>query len=490
MNRPRPIALVALLLTGGAPSTPIPAASPTGDKPAQEQRFEDQVVVREVEIRFDLSGLPPFESIGKKGDGDFVLVEDGAERRSVRFVAEPDRDGWEILVWFDDGLADGASRALAARRLAERAERLVAAGPVELVEASAGIVSAATVGSAPALSDRLLQIAARAERAPATATPGLATAAARLDRLAVSIAERKGGGERLLLLPLSSWPVDGELLDELGRARSSSDATARTRPLVEAARSLAGYGWVTIGVALRPTAPVAAPTASPADAIVTTGGAGGEETFVPMKLPGSVSEAKDGGQARLDSAVDLGRIPGADLVRPGSGAIAAHSGQLDELLDRLFARASLVATAPEAPPGRLLSRQVLWVGGDKRPLPTLTLARSSTPPEIAAARLRRALAGSQPGGLDPKLVVDRSGAAPRICLAEGVDEGWVRLSSAREVDGEARLTIGEPVELRRAVEGTAAPEPPGPACAAWSAASAADTVRLVEDLDRESWTTF
>lgn len=490
MNRPRSIALVALLLAGGAPSTPISAVSPAGDKPAQEQRFEDQVVVREVEIRFDLSGLPTLESIGRKGDGDFVLVEDGAERRSVRFVAEPDRDGWEILVWFDDGLADGTSRALAARRLAERAERLVAAGPVELVEASTGIVSAATVGSAPALVDRLLQIAARAERAPAGAPPDLASAAARLDRLAVSIAERKGGGERLLLLPLSSWSVDGKALDELGRARTSADATARARPLVEAARSLAGYGWVTIGVALSPAAPVAAPTASPADAIVTTGGAGGQETFVPMKLPGSAAEAKDGSQARLDSAVDLGRIPAGDLVRPGSGAIAAHSSQLDELLGRLFARASLVATAPEASPGRMLSRQVLWVGGDKRPLPTLALARSSTPPEISAARLRRALTGSQPGGLDPRILIDRSGGAPRVCLAEGVEAGWVRLSSAREVDGEPRLTIGEAIELRRPAEEGGGAGTGTAVCAAWPAAAAADRVRLVEDLDRESWTTF
>lgn len=492
MTRTTPLALVALLLAGGAPTSPLAAATPPGDKPAQEERFEDQVVVREVEVRFDLSVLPRFESLGKKGPGDFVLLEDGAARPTLGFEAEPERDGWEIVIWFDDGLADAAARALAARRLAERAARLVAAGPVEVVEAGEAISTAATFGSAPGLSDRLLEIAARAEAGPAAAAIDLERAAARLDRLAVVLAERKGGGDRTLLLPLSSWQIDAQVLDEIGRARSGDEATPRARPLVEAARALAGYGWVTLGVALQPAAPAApvAPKGSPTDGTVTVGGAGDEQVSAPLRLPGRQGEAKNATAARLDSAVDLGRIPGADLVRPGSGALASHSEQLDELLDRLFARARLVAAAPEAPPGRMLARRVIWAGGDERPLPTVSLSRSSTPPEIAAARLRRALSGAAAGALDPGLVLDRSGTAPRVCLAEGVDAGWVRLSSARLESGEARLAIGEPIELRRPAAEGGAVAPAVAACAAWPATAAGDTVHLVDDLTRESWTTF
>lgn len=491
MLRTGSLAGIALLIAGGAVLAPPFAASAGEDEPGGRRRFEDSLVVREVEVRFDLSVLPPLESIGRRGAGDFVLIEQGATRPTLRFDSDPDRDGWELLVWLDDGLADGRARAVAARSLAVRAAELVEHGPVELVEADDGIVSLGSTTSAVALADRLVQAARRAERSPATTALDSWRAAARLDRLSVAIAARQGGGARVLLLPLSSWQVDAPWLDELGRARSGAVPTPRVRPLVEAARTLAGYGWVTLGLALRPVSELTRHRLRNPETAISTGPGGDQRTFVPsLRLPFRRDRPLEVEQAALDSAVDLGMIPAGDLVRPGSGAIAAHDSTLDELLERLFSRASLVATAPESPPGQLLARRVLWTGGDGRPLPVLSLARASTPPEVAAARLRRALGGAPGGSLDPRIAVDRAAGEMRVCLAPGVERGWVRLSSARTESGLPALTIGSPLELRRPAAAQGVDAAIRTDCAAWPEAAARDSARLVEDLDRETWAVF
>ena len=118
------------------------------------------------------------------------------------------------------------------------------------------------------------------------------------------------------------------------------------------------------------------------------------------------------------------------------------------------------------------------------------LARASTPPEVAAARLRRALGGAPGGSLDPRIAVDRAAGEMRVCLAPGVDRGWVRLSSARTESGLPALTIGSPLELRRAAAAQGLDAATRTECAAWPEAAARDSVRLVEDLDRETWAVF
>lgn len=492
MPRPGPLALTALLLAGGTLSPPPPAALADQDEGGGRRRFEDSLVVREVEVRFDMSVLPPLESIGRRGARDFVLIEEGAARPTLRFDAEPDRGGWEILIWLDDGLADGGALAVGARALAGRAAELTAAGAVELVEAGETLARHPPTDSAGELAGRLLRIAQAHDRGPARGGLDPARALSSLDRLAIEIAARTGGGARLLLLPVSTWQVDAPLLDELGRARSGAPPGARARPLTEAARTLAGYGWITFGLALRPDAEPTSMRGPKSEATPSTGPGGEQRTFAPIfRFPWQRVRPTASEQTRLDTAVDLGLIPNGDLVRPGSGAVAGHAEQLDELLERVFARARLIAAAPESLPGQMLTRRLLWIGGDGRPLPALTVARSSTPPEVAAARLRRALAGASSGGLDPRFVLDRRAGAPRVCLADGVARGWVRLSSARPERDAPALAIGAPVELRRPGAGTTGPSADAaPACASWPESSAADAVRLVEDLDRESWTTF
>lgn len=482
MPKPPAITVTALLLVAGAVPAAPPGAVTPPDRLADRQRFEDSLVVREVEVRFDLEVLPPFESLGKRGAGDFVLVEEGAERPTLRFEAEPEAGGWEVLLWFDAGLASGPARAVAARALAERAATLAAAGSVELIEAGAALARSGPIGSAAALSAQLLDVAGRA----AGEAPTVPRVAESLDRLAVEIAERKGGGARALLLPMSSLEVDAQFLDELGRARAGEPATPRVRPLVEAARTLAGYGWTTFAIALPADAEPVALRAGDAPATVTQGPSGDVRVSAPIERPRPAATDS----TRLDTALDLGLIPSGDLVRASSGAVAGQPAFLDTLLDRLFSRARLVAMAPEAPPGRLLARQVLWSGGDGRPLPAVTLARASTPAEVAAARLRRALAGAAGGALGGGVGIDRSDGGIRVCLAAGVERAWIRLSSARRVEGSAVLAIGEPTDLRRpGAKGAAAGEA-APACVAWPAATLRDPVHLVEDLDRETWTSF
>jgi hypothetical protein len=366
MTSPRPsrplsgAVLAAVALFGAA----APAAG-------QENRaqYEESVVVREVELRFDLSVLPTFQSIGKKDAADFRVLEGGVQRPTLRFEAEPEAGDWRILVWVDERLVHGAGRAAALRELAGRAARLVAAGPVELVEAGDSPRRAGPFTDAAKLAAALDEASLRGDAAQRFRVSP-ADAAAGLDRLIVALAERDAPGPRALLLPVSAWEVDASFLDEIAGARRDLTLTTRATPLLQASRALAADGWVTLALSLAREEPAASIT----------------------------ERERRAADARYDAATDLGLVPLRDLVRLSSGAVVSHPRVLDRTLQRLFGRARLIFGSPELPAGAL-SREVRWVGGDGRKLPTPSLVRSGPSPEVAAARARLGL--DRPGGAAP-----------------------------------------------------------------------------------------
>ena len=79
------IALVFALPLAAQRPAQAPAQPPTESAPPP---FVETIEVREVELRVDLSSLPTFESIGRKGQQDFLVVEAGMVGGGVLVVSQ------------------------------------------------------------------------------------------------------------------------------------------------------------------------------------------------------------------------------------------------------------------------------------------------------------------------------------------------------------------------------------------------------------------
>ena len=340
-------------------------------------------------------------------------------------------------------------------------------------------------GSGDALRRQLdeLALAAIREIPPAETSLSAATSArlAQLDRLTVEIAARGGGGARGLLLPVGAWPLDPEGLARLTNTRVPAGAARfEFQPLQETAQVLAGYGWVTFPIALRPVRDVAEPSAAERRTQVSIGGSGDRQTTVPIvSISGKEASTDPATAAQVETLTDFELMPFAELARATSGALIGESGRLKSTLGALVGRRQFTYRSPFPQPGRLLPLEVRWKGGDGRTLAAPRWLRSATPPEVTAARLRRLLAG------DPAPQTAKAGAAQwnaetgRVCFPGESDKRWVRLSTATEKDGQIQIATGQPVQIERTAAGLCVDAP---------TASVGRTVRLAEDLETETWT--
>lgn len=487
--RPLPLSRLSLLLAVSLPLS-LAAQTPASGNPAKQQPdtppFAETIEVREVEVRVDLAALPTFESIGKKGREDFIVIEDGVDYPLTALGAAKPQD-WIFVLYFDAVLAGPEARQRAALELAGQAERLIAGGLAEIVVADPRPRTLLTTGSAEALRQQLDQIALSAAREPAPAESTLAAATAdrlaQLDRLTLEIAARGGGGARALLLPVGSWPLDAAGLSRLTKTPSPAAADANDRPefqpLRETTRVLAGYGWVTVPLALRAPRDVSEPSAAERRTQVSMGGGGDQRTTVPIvSISGKGEPADPATSARVDTLTDFSLIPYAELARGSSGALVGETGRLKGILADLLDRRQFTYRSPFPPPGRLLPLEVRWKGGDGRTLPAPRWLRSSTPPEVAAARLRRMLAGDAAPQAAATGAIQWSDGTSRVCFPGEGDKRWVRLSTATEKNGQVEIVTGQPVQLERSAEGLCADAP---------TAGAGRTVRIAEDLENETW---
>jgi hypothetical protein len=488
----RPFRLVSALrcsLLGLPLCFASPLAAQTAASPPP---FVETIEVREVEVRVDLAALPRLESIGRRGIEDFIVVENGVAHPLTE-LTEAESSQWIFVLYFDSILANPAARQQAAIAFAGRAAQLTAGGLAEIVVADPRPHTILSTGDRDVLRRALdeLALAAGNEPSPSALPPKLASAAAgaQLDRLSLEIAARGGGGSRALLLPVSSWPIDPESLAALERERAASGlpaaaaaASTEFRPLLETARVLAGYGWVTLPVALRPAGEVVPPSAAEQRVESTTGGGGDRRTTVTYPVLSS-RENRDPDattEAQLDTVTDFTLTPFAELSRATSGALIGQTDRLRTALDRIAGRKQFTYRSPFPEPGRLLALEVRWKSGDGRLLAAPRWLRSSTPPEVSAARLRRLLAG------DP--VPTASGirfdsTEPAVCFAGEGEKRWVRISTATKSGGEVRISTGQPVQLTRGERGLCADRP-----RLSSNGSGVSTVLLAEDLENESWT--
>ena len=460
---------------------PLAAQTPSAAPP-----FVETIEVREVAVRVDISALPTFESIGRKGLEDFIVVEDGVDHPLTE-LGPADASQWIFVLYFDSVLADPEARYRAAIELAGQTDRLTAGGLAEIVVADPAPHRLLSTGSADALRRQLdeIAVAAQKETAPAETSLAAATAArlAQLDRLTVEIAARGGGGSRALLLPVGAWPLDPEALARLTKTASPGGGDRpEFRPLQETARVLAGYGWVTVPLALRAPRDVPEPSAAEKRTQVSMGGSGDRRTTVPII---SIS-GKEGGNdpataAQVETLTDFALMPFAELARASSGALIGESGRLKNTLGALVSRRQFTYRSPFPQPGRLLPLEVRWKGGDGRTLAAPHWLRSSTPPEVTAARLRRLLAGDAPP--TPQAAsLKWNPDTGRICFPGDGDKRWVRLSTATERTDQIQIATGQALQIERGTDGLCTETP------AIAGASGTRTARLVEDLENETWT--
>lgn len=466
---------------------PLAAQVPTSPPP-----FVETIEVREVEVLVDISALPTFESIGRKAQEDFIVVEEGVAH-PLTDLGTADPSQWIFVLYFDSVLAGPEARQRAAIELAGQSERLTAGGLAEIVIADPVPHTLLATASADALRQRLdeLALAAGKEVARAESSLAAATAArlAQLDRLTVEVAARGGGGARALLLPVGAWPLDPEGLARLTKAQPHASLEASEfQPVRETSRALAAYGWVTVPLALRPLRDVAEPSAAERRAQVSMGGSGDRRTTVPIVSISSQGEPTDPATAaQVDTLTDFSLMPFAELARASSGALIGESGRLQNTLSDLLRRRQFTYRSPFPQPGRLLALEVRWRGGDGRTLAAPRWLRSSTPAEVSAARLRRLLAGDTAAQTAPASPASNAGGirwnteAGRICFPGDGDKRWIRLSTATEKDGQIQVATGQPLQIERSADGLCADAPA-------AAPGGPRTARLVEDLENETWT--
>ncbi len=486
--RPLVLSLLSLLVAASSPLA-LAAQSSAGEKPAEQKPdtppFTETIEVREVELRVDLSALPTFESIGKKGQGDFLVIEDGVDHPLSELGTATNE--WIFLLYFDTVLAGPEARQRAAIELAGQAERLTAGGLAEIVLADPRPHTLLATGSAEALRRQLdeLAMAAARETPPVESSLPAASSArlAQLDRLVVEVASRAGGGARGLVLPVGSWPLDPEGLARLTRTATATPSDRpEFEPLREAARVLAGYGWVTVPLALRAPRDISEPSAAERRTQVSMGGGGDQRTTVPIvSISGKDEPSDPATAARVDTLTDFSLMPYSELARSSSGALVGERGRLRGVLADLLDRRLFAYRSPFPEPGRLLSLEVRWQGGDGRTLTAPRWLRSSTPPEVAAARLRRMLAGDTPPQAAQTGAIQWNAETDRVCFPGDGDKRWVRLSTATEKDGQIQIVTGQPVQLERTPAGLCADAPA-------TATATGRTARLAEDLENETWT--
>lgn len=482
MRRFRPLSTLrlSLLCCSASLALPLAAQDPTSPPP-----FVETIEVREVEVRIDLSALPRFESIGRRGREDFIVVEDGIAHPLTE-LGPAETSQWIFVLYFDSILAGPDVRQQAAIELAKQADLLAAGGLAEIVVADPQPHTVLSTGSAEVLRHQLDELALAAGKESPRTEPSVALATtarlAQLDRMTVEIAARGGGGARGLLLPVGAWPIDPEGLARLTLTRAGAGAEPfEFRPLQETARVLAGYGWVTLPIALRAQREEQEISAAEKHLQVSTGGTGDRRQSVPIvSIPAQEPQGDPATAAQVDTLTDFSLMPFAELSRATSGALIGEAGRLQSTLAQLIRRRQFTYRSPFPQPGRLLTLEVRWKGGDGRLLQAPRWLRSSTPPEVSAARLRRLLAGDAAPETPQSSAIQWSRESGRVCFPGEGDKRWVRLSSATERNGQIQIATGQPVQLERGADGLCSDAP--------AIAAGVRTTRLAEDLENETWT--
>jgi len=493
--------LARLVLAGGLSAQP-------------PQTFSEKLTVREREILVDVPDKLDGDRLHPK---DFRVLVDGQPRQVTR--AEPAAGEWTIVLYIDDVLAEPGTIFYSGLALANRARELTRVGSVEVAVAGPDVQVVLAPTREPRSVERTLtdlSSAARLERdrvegRTAAGEPSVPQTRRQLDQLLAFLAARRPVGPHAVFLV-----ADGpDLAPEQAALLEAKDSVAATAapafPFQRAARLLAAYGWVVIPVPLRQEGlgPEIAQQ-SEIELLRQGSGPGKLDNGVPPVLPGHPPKKT---ALAFPGVIDLFVAPKTAalrlLSRASAGTVIGFEAQLGPALAALPRRWRLWVSEPDAPvDGRLHSLAVSVADREKVRVLLLNVAelsvpgtakvvsrqvrapqwiRSSTPPEIAEARLADLLAHHATGGelpLTASLKRTRDGlelriGMPPVEVPDSAPPGPVRVSWtwSGEDAAAAHHELLNGLDLRQGLQHTLRLAPP----------ANADIAVTVEALGPESW---
>jgi hypothetical protein len=443
--------LLALLVSSGG----LPAQPP--------ERFSEKLIVREREILVD----PPDDQ-GDHGlePANLRVLVDGEPREVTR--AERATGDWTIVLYVDEVLARPGTIFYSGLALADRARELTRAGSIEVVVAGPDprLVLAPT-REAKRVEQTLAELSAtaRVERDQAEGQARTDTGPSpprirrQLDELLAFLAARRPSGPHAVFIIADGPDLSPEQSALLERRDAAGAAGTPAAVFHRAARVLAAYGWVAIPVPLRREG-VGVEIAPQSEIEVFRGSSApsGHQNGVPPILPHRPPKKTT---LAFTGVIDLFIEPKTAalrlLSRATAGTVIGFERQIGPTLAALSRRWRLWIAEPDAPvDGRLHALAVslsareridaaLWVAEVSVPgaleikqIRAPGWIRSSTPEEIAEARLEDLLARRGPDG-----------DLPLHAELRRADAGW-----------ELRVEIA-PIEIPDAA-------PPGPVRVSWA----------------------
>jgi len=387
--------------------------------PQSSEKFSEEMEVREIGLVVE---LPESFSVLKQlvfDPGDVLVSVDGVLRPATRISSEAP-ENWTVAVYVDKVLAPPETVFYATLGLAKRSERLAGLGAVEVIVADPGPSLELAPNREPlrirqALSDLSGRARLHQDATAKASPPDAATLRRQCDRLIAWASASRPPGPRLLFLVADGFPVSPEEQKVLEGGETAAPSE-RSAILLETARMLAAYGWITVPLPLREAREAEAMIPAQADPEidrfrVNHSGAGKNSSSVPPPTQfkrSTPSAFRWGAAIALQIEPDL--APLRTLVAATAGKLVGLDALLDPLLDNLAGRWQLWFQAPEPNEGRARPIQVQLRNGTR--LRTRAWLRSSTPEEAAAARARALLlsaTGRQEGTLPLRIEPGTSG---------------------------------------------------------------------------------
>ena len=435
-----------------------PATAPRAAAPQAPESFSERVLVREIEVVVELPETMRESRRKALGPQDFLVTEDGRLRQVVKAspVAAGETAPWQLVIYVDRVLADPETVFFSANALAQRAAALTALGTVALVVADpAPRLLFAETREPKMLEQALTDIAAQAERQrdaassaargqakgqsqapgagkalaagavpgqpegrPPAGPPSQAAVRRQEDQLVSLVAGRAGGGPRALVL----------VADGFDTSRSGGGADSATQAVAEEpARTLAAYGWITLAVPMR-RQDLGDPHRETTDLErirQSTAGPKAPEGHVPPEI---LPQAAPRSRLQYDGVLNLFVQPASEslnaMASATGGTVIGFPGQLASALTGLAKRWHIFYLAPDPEDGRPRPVEV-HLSPEGTLLRAPVWRRSSTPDEVAAARLREVLAGGAEHGTLP---LTATATLPAPAAGGGESRGSLRLT--------------------------------------------------------------
>lgn len=361
------------------------------------ETFSESLVIREREILVDLPDNLANDALPASG---FQVLVDGRPREVTR--AEPaGKTPWTLVLYVDQVLARPGTVFYSGLSFASRARALTRLGEVEVVVAGSDPRTVLGPTRDPKLLAQTLTDLAAAARVERDRTEGVSETEPsalqmrrQLDKLAAFLAARRPPGPHALFLL----------------------ADGRELPDTAAARLLAAYGWVTVPVPLRKEGlGLPATTQSDIETFRQNSSWGTNHPSVPPVIGFVPPKATP---LAFPGVIDVLIAPRTAALRAlaqaTAGTVIGYEVQLDAMLEALPRRWRLWLEEPDkVVDGRL--RPMSVVLRERRGVLVRSPAwiRSSTPEEVAAARLENLLAVTPTGG-DLPVAVTLAGTELRI----------------------------------------------------------------------------